>query len=701
MAKSAAVWGIDVGQCALKALRCRAHEKPDRIVADAFDYIEYPQILSEPGADATELTREALKTFLSRNTVRGDKVAISVPGQAGLSRFIKLPPVEASKIPDIVRYEARQQIPFGLDEVVWDFQRMGGGAEEEGFALETEIGLFAMKREQVWQSLSPFVDAKVDVDIVQLAPVSLYNYLLFDQLHDMPSLDDVEDRSTLPWVVILSLGTESSDLVLSNGLRIWQRSIPVGGNQFTKALSKELRLAFPKAEHLKRNATSAQDPKAVFQAMRPVFNDLLTEVQRSLSYFSSIERTASISRMVAVGNAVKLPGLRKYLEQNLGLEVSRVETFRGLVGSAVVAAPAFQENAGAFATCYGLAVQGLEKSGLRTNLLPIEVVHERIIRAKKPWAVAAAALLLLGISVSFGSAALAVKTVRQPEYFDPAERQVKQVSTNAASFKSEAEQARNQFSATDKIGSNLVANVEGRVLWAELLAALNQCLPRDAELKAGEEPKPVELRNQLHITGVECQWTDNLATWFEGKRKWYQPGPGEKMPAAGTDASAAGGANPPAEGAPSPDAPTGFGPQGPGWILSLKGVHYHNGENEQVNYGAQFVRNTLISAIQNPSFKVKLPQSGGTGIEMASMKDLGVAFPVLVEPGSIEKAFVFNPYAETLPANATAADRAAAEARNKVPVRVFRFDVQLAWQPTPPAKRIAKKTEQTKAPGEQ
>ncbi len=149
MAKSNAVWGIDIGQCAIKALRCVPHDEPGSIVADAFDFIEYPKILSQPEADPVELVRDALKQFLSRNKVRGDRVAISVPGQSGLARFIKLPPVEAKKIPDIVRYEARQQIPFALEDVVWDYQQMAGGSEEDGFALETEVGLFAMKREQV------------------------------------------------------------------------------------------------------------------------------------------------------------------------------------------------------------------------------------------------------------------------------------------------------------------------------------------------------------------------------------------------------------------------------------------------------------------------------------------------------------------------------------------------------------------------
>ena len=73
MAKGGAVWGIDIGQCALKALRCRPHEKePRRLVVESFDYIEYPKILTQPEAEPAELIREALETFLSRNELVGD-----------------------------------------------------------------------------------------------------------------------------------------------------------------------------------------------------------------------------------------------------------------------------------------------------------------------------------------------------------------------------------------------------------------------------------------------------------------------------------------------------------------------------------------------------------------------------------------------------------------------------------------------------
>ena len=146
------VWGIDLGQCALKAIRLEDND--GTIVATAFDYIEHPKILSQPDADPDQLTREALEKFLSRNSLRGDTVCLSVPGQSGLARFVKLPPVEEKKIGDIVRFEAKQQIPFNLNEVVWDYQKIGAGAVTEGFAMDTEIGLFAMKRDIIYRALA-------------------------------------------------------------------------------------------------------------------------------------------------------------------------------------------------------------------------------------------------------------------------------------------------------------------------------------------------------------------------------------------------------------------------------------------------------------------------------------------------------------------------------------------------------------------
>ena len=87
MARSPYVWGIDIGKCALKAVRCRDSAEPGKITAEAFDYVEYPMILSQPEADPVELVRAALQEFVGRNRLQGDRVAVSVPGQGRVESF--------------------------------------------------------------------------------------------------------------------------------------------------------------------------------------------------------------------------------------------------------------------------------------------------------------------------------------------------------------------------------------------------------------------------------------------------------------------------------------------------------------------------------------------------------------------------------------------------------------------------------------
>ncbi len=523
MAKSDAVWGIDIGQCALKALRCRPHDKDEkRLVVEAFDYIEYPKILTQPEANRDELIREALQQFVSRNDLTGEKVAIAVPGQSGLARFIKLPPVERKKIPDIVKYEARQQIPFALEDVVWDYQPLIG-SEDEGYAIETEVGLFAMKRDQVARHLKPLEDAGIDVEIIQLAPLAIYNFICFDRLN----VDGPYDPANPPQsTVIISLGTDTTDLVITNGYRVWQRSIPIGGNHFTKALTKELKLTFAKAEHLKRNAMKAENPKAIFQAMRPVFSDLVAEIQRSIGFFTSNNRKAKLGEMVALGNPMKLPGLQRFLSQNLDQQVKLVDQFNNLATGTATAGPQYKENQLTFGVAYGLCVQAQEQAQLRTNLLPDEIITTRLVKAKKPWAVAAVALLLVGLTINYFMhyAALLTANIDDPLMKDAISK-AKNVVTSANGDATKNTELVGQFDKVVTTAKNLQSNVDGRLLWIELLKAIHTALPKDPRTadKRPETEEDIAQRPRLHIEAIECEFMPDIAAWQSSVQRHFTP----------------------------------------------------------------------------------------------------------------------------------------------------------------------------------
>ncbi len=554
MAKIQAVWAIDIGQSALKALKLSPGEEPEQLVAEAFDYVEYPKILSQPDADAEELVREALSTFLERNDVKGCRVAVGVSGQAGLVKFIKLPPVEKKRIPDIVKFEARQQIPFALEEVIWDYQQIGGDSseeEDEGFTM-AEVGLFAMKRDQINRAILPLKNAGIEVDIVQMGPIALYNYIAFDNPPPKP-----EEKGETPGsYVLLDIGADNTDLIITDGTRIWQRNVPIGGNHFTRGLTKELKLTFAKAEHLKRNATKAPDPRAVFTAMRGVFNDFSSEVQRSIGFYSSVNRQAKILKVIGLGNGFKLPGLQKFLQQNLNQEIEKLERFQRLVGDEVINAPQFQENLPSFAVAYGLAVQGLDRAPLKTNLLPPEIEQTRMIRRKKPWALAASTLLMLGFSAMFLSAWHALAKTRPFE--DPV-KQAQAVSNQGKEYQSSYDNAVAEFKKIDEEGKALVADTPDTASWPALLQTLLAALPNPArEFKLRDPNFDPNLPANVGIVGMLRVHVDKIVpVWREDlKADWY-----DKLDQSAKDSMHAYDREKPPEGA--------------GWVIQVVGHHYN------------------------------------------------------------------------------------------------------------------------------
>ena len=667
MASSASVWGIEIGQSALKALRCSLVN--GEVVADAFDYVEYPKILSQPEADPEELIAEAMTQLLERNDAFNEKICISVPGQSGLAKFFKPPPVEVKKIADIVRYEARQQIPFDLADVVWDYQMMPGSMIEDGYALESEVGLFAMKREQSYRQLAPFARANLEVDVIQLAPIALYNMVAHDRLHDRVENDTFDADHPPHSSVLLSIGTDSSDLIITNGFRIWQRSMPIGGNHFTRQLTKDLKLTFAKAEHLKRNAREAADPKLIFQTMRPVFNDLVTEVQRSIGFFRSIDKKAEIGELLVTGNTVKMPGLAAYLGKNLGYEVHVLDRFNRLGGEDVLSIPSFRDNATTFAVCYGLCLQGLGISQVHASLVPQEILTERMIRAKKPWTLAGVAALMIGLAGHFWFTEYSWESTHE-RYWNDATQAVGSMSQYHDRQVSTDSELNSKLNYLNTLGREVSGNAERRLLWLEITKAIKAAIPR-MNYEDGKPPSPKELpfedRPDIHITEVDTKYYENLSEWWtdDVARRYEEEmtnlaemlEPSERVELAeilgveipaedpdGNGTSAESGS--PAEQGPSlrvkiqEALEADSGPANEGWVIQLRGYHYYNSPKRKGEEGAAYVRKTLTqSLLKQP---IEVPGPDGQPLTFTP-QEMGLSYPLQLDENKPREVQVPNP----------------------------------------------------------
>lgn len=378
-------WGIEVGANAIKAMR--VIRDGDRLSVADYEVLPFKKILTTPDLDVDEAIQVGLDQLMNKHEMKKSAIVASVPGHMAFARFAKLPPVDPKKVAEIVRFEAVQQIPFPLEQVEWDYQVF-----QEADSPEVEVGIFAITKDRVMKFLADYQAVNLRIDALTLSPLGVYNGLAYDL--------DLDENA--PGTILVDIGTSSTDVVIVEGGRLWLRTLPIGGNNFTEALVKTFKVTFPRAEKYKKEAATSKHAKQLFQAMRPVFADLVQEIQRSLGYYQSLNKDAELVRLVGVGSTFRLPGLTKFLKQQLQIEVKRLDGFKKLSIEGKRESE-LSSNSLNLATVYGLALQGLGWEEVTANILPSHIIAERMWKSKQPWFAGAAAVLVAAAGVSWYS----------------------------------------------------------------------------------------------------------------------------------------------------------------------------------------------------------------------------------------------------------------------------------------------------------
>jgi type IV pilus assembly protein PilM len=526
MAKKNDCWGIEVGANALKAIRL-VRRGNDVNVAE-YDMLPFKKVLTTPDLNVDEAIEVQLDTFLARHQVSKSTVMVSVPASAAFQKFAKLPPVDPRKIPEMVRFEALQQIPFPMDEVEWDYQVFSSPDSPD-----TSVGIVAITKEKVNQFLKNYREVGLTVDGLTLSPLAVYNALVYDM--------NLTPES--PGTIMMDIGTSNTDLIIYENGQIWMRRMQIGGNNFTDALMRAFKLGFSKAERLKREAGTSKYARQIFQAMRPVFADLVQEIQRSLGYYQSINREANLTRLVGVGSTFRLRGIQKFLKQQLQMEVIKPDGFKRLQIEGPASAE-FVENSINFCTAYGLALQGLDLESVDINIMPREILKQRLWKSKQPMFIVTAASLVAAAGVSYAK----LKTV-EFEFDKNKETNDKIISPIESKARSFVDEWKTTVSVQDPRQriANLQRILDYRDVWPKLLADID-----DAQGSINPQPvfRGVAAQNkEVYLNIQSILRTDRQKMYIESLSSKYRFA---TYAAAGTVAPA-----------PAAAAPTSFDINGP------------------------------------------------------------------------------------------------------------------------------------------
>ena len=356
--------------------------------------------LSAPldGGNAETILSPALLEIVREKGIRPGKVAISVSGQMVFPKFAAIPMSGGQeKFDQLVRYEIEQGIPFPIDEMVCDSQVLG---DTEGG--DKSVMIVAAKVDQVEALTAAVSAAGFTPEIVDVSPIAITNAIR----HNTPG-----DESC---VVLLDIGAKTTSLVIVEGDKIYNRSLPVAGNTVTKDIAQALGCTQEEAEQIKiekgyvsmGGVTEDEDETSdrVAKVCRAVMTRLHAEISRSINFYRSQQHGGTPVKLYLTGGTALLPQIDQFFAETLQIEVAFFNPFEAIGVGSKVDASAFETDVAFLAATAGVALHGAGLARFAINLLPPSLVEARAEKAKIPFLVAggvalvaALALVMLGI----------------------------------------------------------------------------------------------------------------------------------------------------------------------------------------------------------------------------------------------------------------------------------------------------------------
>src|SRR3989475_7163859 len=327
----------------------------------------------------------AERTFGSRN------INVCAPGFHVFSKFVKLPPVDSSKVTQIIQYEAQQNVPFPMEEVVWDYQILGSSPTGE-----LEVLLVAIKADVVEGLFRTAEAAGLRVQLVDVSPAALCNAFRFNY-------GDLDGCTML-----LDIGAKTSNLLFFEKGKVYSRSINIVANSITQDFAAESKLKFAEAERLKIEqgfvslGGAYEEPDnpqqaAISKIARQVMTRLHIQVNQTIQFYRGQQGGSAPQRLFLAGGASIMPYTAQFFAEKLNVAVEYFNPFRNIQIDSNINLEELAGVAHAFGEVVGLGLRNVAQCPVEMNLMPKSSLKRQQFNQKKPYFIATVFSLVAGV----------------------------------------------------------------------------------------------------------------------------------------------------------------------------------------------------------------------------------------------------------------------------------------------------------------
>ena len=514
---------------------------------------DFAEMMGDPSVDATRLPqlKVAISELAGRLKLKGSSTWYTVAGHSVFTRFVKLPPVSGDKVGQIVEFEARQNVPFPINEVSWDYEFVS--PDEIG---EREVVLVAMKSDALNELNDQVSAAGMATSGVDLAPTAIYNAFRYSY----PEVDEP--------AVIIDLGARSTNLIFSENGRMFTRNILVGGATVTSAVAKEFGLGFGDAEQQKvtqgfvaLGGTVQDHADAGIAALSKVIRNSMTrlhgEVLRTINYYRSQQSGGAPQRIFLCGGGAHLGYAAEFFQEKFKVPVEIFNALRGVQLDRSVNAEAATQDGSSMGELVGLALRAKGSCPVEVELVPDAVASARDASRRAPALIMAGLCLWALLAASIVYVKKADETIKDKiGGLDAKQKKLGKMASDIAELKAQLEDLKGE-------SAQLQDAINDRSYWVRMLAELNNKFENDFIWLTLVEP----LKDGFSITEPLNTASSHSAVEVPGASALF-PMPQQLAPIPS-------GQTPPVA---NPDAPPAK------WNLRLLGLYRKNDEGQEVVY---------------------------------------------------------------------------------------------------------------------
>ncbi len=410
-------------------------------------------------------TVAVLRDMMREMQIHGGQVNYAVPSQSVFARFVKLPAIDAAKVDKIVGFEAQQNVPFPIDEVVWDYQLVGGGLDEQ-----IQVVIVAIKRDLLDDINNAVEETGLRTRIVSVASVSLYNAFRYNY-------PDIGNCSLL-----LDIGARTTNILFIEPGRFFLRSIPLGGSTITAGVAREFNESFAAAEERKKRDgfvglggayAEPADPNVgrVSKIARSTMTRLHAELMRSVTHYQAQQRGNRPARIFLCGGGAGMPYMREFFHEKFQVPIEIFNPLQNVTVSKSAPNQDVAASAHLLGELVGLALRSVTVCPVELNLRPAIVVRRHDLEKRRTFFIAAAACILvalLGWSAYYTRAAQVAQQTAQI---------IRQKNDTLHLAETQLDKLKKQITALDNAATPLIAAVNDRNFWPQILDELNSRLP--------------------------------------------------------------------------------------------------------------------------------------------------------------------------------------------------------------------------------